>query len=97
MKFRVKDQKKFNRFIILSALLVILFTLFFTTMGSHPFVEGKSEKKTITVDYGDTLWDIAKNVDSDRDLREIIYEIKELNNIDESDIFPGDQIKVPTY
>lgn len=96
MRLKIKDQRKFNRFILLSVLLVILFTFFFSTWGSHPFVEGKSEE-TITVRYGDTLWDIAKDIDSDKDLREIVYEIKELNNIHDSNVYPGDEIIIPTY
>lgn len=50
----------------------------------------------VTVKSGDTLWNIAKRYyNSNADLREIIYEIKKINNLSTSDLRPGQQIKIP--
>ncbi len=54
-----------------------------------------------TVGNNDTLWSIAKciqenNINYERtDIREIIYEIKKINNMDNSQIFVNDKITIP--
>ena len=54
----------------------------------------KTEK--VTVNNGDTLWNLARRYyDSNTDLRKVIFDIKEINNMSTSDIRPGQQIKIP--
>ena len=52
----------------------------------------------ISVENGDTLWNIAKYVNNKsyykRDVREVVYDIKELNNIGNEHIYPGQLIEV---
>ncbi|MDD4066656.1 MAG: LysM peptidoglycan-binding domain-containing protein [Clostridia bacterium] len=54
-----------------------------------------------TVCHGDTLWSIAKIVKENninyknKDIREIIYEIKELNNMEISNIYIGNKLTIP--
>jgi len=49
----------------------------------------------ITVEDGDTLWSIASKINNGRyNMNELIYEIKDINNID-ANINIGDVIKVP--
>ncbi|MFN2364601.1 MAG: LysM peptidoglycan-binding domain-containing protein [Halarsenatibacteraceae bacterium] len=48
------------------------------------------------VNNGDTLWNLARRYyDSNTDLRKVIFEIKEINNMTTSDIRPGQQIIIP--
>lgn len=63
------------------------------------FVRGPETKwvqQTYVVTEGDTLWDIAwiikQNGDS-RDVREIIYELRQQNDL-EKFIRPGDEVKI---
>ena len=51
----------------------------------------------VTVQAGDTLWDIAaRNAQSNVDIREVVYAVKEINNITDSGaLIPGSKIKVP--
>lgn len=42
------------------------------------------------VQKGDTLWSIAEKTGFNVDIREIVYRIKVLNNLDSSTIYPGD-------
>jgi LysM repeat protein len=49
-----------------------------------------------TVEQGQTLWEISKKYYPNKDPREIIYDVKQLNNID-SIIYPGQQIMLPDY
>lgn len=56
----------------------------------------RNQYKKIIVDRGDTLWTIAKNNKKNgEDIREIIHNIKEINDMDSVLIKPGDIIRVP--
>jgi len=52
----------------------------------------------IQIKKGDTLWVISKdNNPNNYDVRKVLHEIMELNNMEEGDIYPGDIIKIPSY
>lgn len=52
--------------------------------------------KEVIVREGDTLWKIAlENMPPDYDVRKMVYEIKVINKIIDSNIYPGELIKVP--
>jgi LysM repeat protein len=46
---------------------------------------------------GETLWAIAGEVAPDRDRRETIADIVELNALPDATVHPGEQIAVPLY
>ncbi len=50
---------------------------------------------TYTVQQGDTIWDIAKQYNTYKDIREMVYEIKKINNNDDSIIHAGDILLIP--
>lgn len=58
---------------------------------------GEEMYQTITVEQNDTLWDIAaQKVDSSMDIREYIYQIKKINQINDSGyLSPGQTLKLP--
>ncbi len=97
------NNKKNRRNILKSniILLLVIFSCFgiFTT-----FINAKEE--IITSDYfiqeNDTLWNIAGEIcksNSDKDLnrQNIIIKIKNINNLEESNIYAGQVIKLPVY
>lgn len=49
----------------------------------------------VQVGAGDTLWDVASQVDSDQDIRELIGQITELNGLESSELQPGQTLYVP--
>ena len=58
--------------------------------------EVKIEYQTVTIRGGDTLWSIASaHSDSSTDVRELVREIRKLNDIEPGSIYPGQIIKVP--
>jgi len=55
-----------------------------------------TETTEVSIQQGDTLWNIASSVNSDRyNNHKIILEIKELNKLKSPLIIPGQKIKVP--
>ena len=53
--------------------------------------------REVKVQAGDTMWDIAaRTAHKDMDVREMVYAMKELNNINDSGaLVPGTVLKVP--
>ncbi len=50
----------------------------------------------ITISKGDTLWQIAKNNNpNNHDIRKVVFEIMEYNDMEDANIMPGDVIKIP--
>lgn len=84
---------------ILSLLIIILLIIFIST-----FITGSSlsytqlKYDTIYVSEGDTLWSISKNLKnnntnySNKEIRTIIYELKQLNNLNSSELKIGQEL-----
>ena len=88
----IKNKKRFTMFVLT---LVMLITCGFSSVRNH---NETKEVKTISVfvDYGDTLWDIAKNNNpNNEDVRTLVYEIKKCNNLNSNTIKAGDEILIP--
>jgi len=82
--------------VILTIVLIITSIYMISTFGfSNVYGDSNIEYEYVTVEYGDTLWSIAKNyTPQDKNLQDMIYSIKRHNdNI--STLHVGDVIKVP--
>lgn len=54
------------------------------------------EIEEVIVKNGDTLWNLARQYyDSKTDLRKVIHEIKDINDLTNSNLKPGQKIKIP--
>ncbi|TFF64932.1 LysM peptidoglycan-binding domain-containing protein [Helcococcus ovis] len=96
MGYKIKNKKKFNRFLFLLFMTTILFTYLFTLLNTQVIVEGKdNNQKIVIVKNGDTLWNIAENLNYDKDIRETVYEIKAINQLSSSNIKPGFKLYIP--
>jgi LysM repeat protein len=93
-KYKVKDIKKFKRFMFISILLLSMIT-FTSILTLNAYSKDIPQFDYVSVQHGDTLWSIAKDYASNKDIREVIYEISKLNNIHNATIHPGDIIKIP--
>jgi hypothetical protein len=50
----------------------------------------------VEVRYGDSLWTIAReHGDPDRDVRDIVWQIEQVNDVDAGDLQPGSEITIP--
>ncbi|MGF7087308.1 LysM repeat protein [Kroppenstedtia sanguinis] len=73
--------------------LVVVIGCWFQGMGN---AEGQTPYRVIQVQSGDTLWGLArKHGDPRRDVRETITVIRDVNGLKESDLLPGQKLKVP--
>ncbi|MEB3429614.1 LysM peptidoglycan-binding domain-containing protein [Citroniella saccharovorans] len=87
-KLRIANKKRFTAFLVVILLLIILISLIRTRAVS------KNNYEVISINKGETLWCIAEKYPN-KDPRKFIYEIKEINNLNSSIIYPGQKIKVP--
>lgn len=53
------------------------------------------EYETVTVGAGETLWDVATSVTEDRDVRDVVADVQQLNGLDGSHVEPGQVLSVP--
>ena len=79
-------------------MLSICFAMVIGYQQTTPAMESHTIQ-AVTVQEGDTLWDIAaRSAGSSVDIREVVFEVKELNNISNSGaLTPGTKLKVPVY
>ena len=79
-------------------MLSICFAMVIGYQQTTPAMESHTIQE-VTAQEGDTLWDIAaRSAGSSVDIREVVFEVKELNNISNSGaLTPGTKLKVPVY
>lgn len=87
---RIVNRKKFIRSIAI---------LIFLLVGLFNISVAKSNKEAEIIDYtitpGQTLWSIAREyTPNSKDIRDTIHEIKDLNNMQDSNIYAGQIIKI---
>lgn len=88
---RIVNKKKFIKSI--SILVILLLALFDTSIAKIDKREAETVEYTIT--SGETLWSISKKYTPvSKDIRQTISEIKELNNMNNSNIYVGQIIKL---
>lgn len=99
MKIKIVNIKKFISSILVS--LGILIALFFI-LNNSIFSHVDTKYKTLYVAYGDTLWSIAKEEQNTneyfegKDIREIISNLKYINNLETSNLKTGEKLQIPT-
>ncbi len=96
----IKNWKKFLRLIVIVIGVIIFINLLIPDKSlSHQ----KLAYKTIAISNGDTLWTIAKveqeknSYYKGKDIRDIIQDIKNVNNLKNSSLKINQTIEIPTY
>ncbi len=98
MYIKIVNHRKFKRRIIL---IVFIVSCILLNINNTVSSEDKIEYKTLTITRGDTLWSIAKTEQEtnryykDKDIREIISNIKKINNLDSSNLYIEQNLKIP--
>lgn len=92
--------KKFTKSMLTLLGGLILILLYFSNVSLS---KTELETKTIFVSNGDTLWVIAENEQMNnryyegKKVQEIIYDIKNTNNLDDSYLYEGQKLEILSY
>lgn len=90
-----------KRFILSSTILFLLIFIGLSALVNIAYSSNNVKYKTIYVSQGDTLWTIASKEQEknhyyeDDDIRDIIYDIKKVNNLSRSNLEVGQELKIP--
>lgn len=97
-KYVIVDSRRFFLFITLVFILTaLIFNLIFTYSKAHSSIQSQDFREYHVL-KGDNLWNISlEYMPKDYDVRKMVYDIKKLNEMDESFIVAGDTIKIPIY
>lgn len=96
---KIVNVKKFIRTMSILVILILIIILF--SNKTYSKVDTKYKEESIIL--GDTLWSIsqeeAKNNKyfENKDIREIVSEIKRINKLDNLDLREGQKLLIPTY
>lgn len=97
MKIKIVNKKKFIRSIIILVGLIILMLLGINNTYSKTEISYKEDY----ILKGDTLWSIAENERNtneyykNKDIREVMYEIRKINNLQNENLTIGQKILIP--
>ena len=93
-----------GRIVLIGIPLVLLAALLLSLAGffNSPAIASDSAADiettsavTVTVQPGQSLWGIAATVAPERDARDVVADIVQLNNLSAGAVFPGQQLFVP--
>lgn len=97
MKIKIVNKKKFIRSLILVTSLIILILLGINNTYSKTEISYKEDY----ILKGDTLWSIAENEINtneyyqNKDIRDVMFEIKKINNLQDGNLTIGQKIIIP--
>ena len=95
--YRITSAPRFITFIIICSLILIYGIMSIVGMYNANGLTAESYHE-VHIMPGDTLWDIASEYNTDgRDIREVVYDICEINDISAYTLEAGDTILVPEY
>lgn len=95
---KIVNFKRFSMFVIGVILMIVLFISIFNTKSLS---RTEIDYIEFTVSSNDTLWKIANIVKenninyNNKDVREIIFEIKKINNLTDSSLYNNQVITIP--
>lgn len=79
-------------------LMILIFILLFKMVISYQLAKTEYKTYDYTVQKQDTLWTIAAKIsEEESNIRNTIIEIKEINQMEDANIYEGQTIKLPIY
>ena len=96
---KIVNKKKFLKSIGIVCLIVILIIM----ISNKTYSNANQKYKEEYIYSGDSLWKIATKEKEEnsyfkgKDIRTIVYEIKNINSLDKADVYNGQKILIPTY
>ena len=93
---QVRLTRRGRLVVFLLGLALLFGVALWLAAGSAATEEGGTEHfAVVTVDPGDTLWDIAAEA-TDGNVGDMVEQIRDLNSLDSSMVYAGQQLRVPT-
>ena len=95
-----KKCKRFKKRIINNIFLLFIIITMIAIFTNVEFGKKEIITNEIVVQGEDTLWGIAQRIckkNPTLNLQNIIYEIREINNLPSSNIYIGQTLKIPIY
>ncbi len=89
-KYILKNKRKFFAFLFTISLIAFVLIYTNSVLGYK-----QTQYQSVVVKYGDTLWSIAERYGGNCDIREYIYNLKEINNLESSIISENTPILIP--
>lgn len=93
-----KRKERIRKLIIQSILLFTVITGFTVSFASwlsgNISLKYEGDFSTYIVSDGDRLWNIAEDVSTNRDVREVVYIIEQDNNLDSANLHIGQELKI---
>ena len=90
-----------KRFVISNIILFLILFIFSCALINNTYSYTQTIYKTIYIDEGETLWEIAEIEQQknpyykDKDVRDIIQNIKKVNKLKVSNLKIGQELKIP--
>lgn len=95
-RYKIISKTRFFLFIIAMSVIITMLVVSLLSINEAYGSNYNYEYEEIKIVKGDTLWMIALDRMPEKyDVRKMVYEIKMINEMDVSNIYPGDIIKVP--
>lgn len=80
---------------LIAGVVVLSSVIFSSSDASARSAEEPESQSLITVLAGDTLWDIASDLDPKGDPRDLVFELMRLNKLVSAQLSPGQEIILP--
>ena len=97
----MKKIVNMKRFVISNIVLWFMVFMAISSIVNIAYSHDTVNYKTLYIAEGDTLWKIAEAEQKNnpyyenKDIRDIIYDIKDINNLQVSNLTVGQEIKIP--
>lgn len=89
-KYRLSNKKRFFTFLFLLLITIMLAGSVIAAAGNE-----KPESRAVIVRPGDTLWSIATENAGNKDIRQYIYNLKKVNQLENATIYTGQKLYLP--
>ena len=97
-RFKLRKEKQKAKFQMVCVIIALVFTLLCITAYAWGGNSSSVVYKEVTVAAGDTVWEIAARYTVGRmDVRQIIYEMEQVNDVSYGNLQVGDVLLVPVY
>ncbi len=93
---KIVNKKRFTNAIGMLAIIIFLIIILINTFKNQPkYIE---TYKTVYISENETLWSIAEEYKKpNQDIRDYIYEIRKLNNMESAAIYEGQELTIIVY